>query len=64
MIKATQAASQRTKNRVREHTDHWEHTQTRNNIVSFPGQTVAEFRCPESCGWFGWVPLNEIDYGE
>lgn len=51
--------SLRTKNRIREHTDHsWGMIQTNLVKINNDLEPCGLFDC--TCGWLGWLPLEEV----
>lgn len=53
-------ASQRTKNRLREHKIGVDTLMFNGRIAIFKGNIHKAFRCRNHCGWFGWLPIDEI----
>lgn len=58
MIVPTDSASQRTKNRLREH-----NLEQQRRVTDKPSNMAAFtlFKCMDKdCDWFGWLPNNEF----
>jgi hypothetical protein len=51
--------SQRTKNRLREHNIVFDMLRVNDSVSGFEGRTMVFADCSE-CGWFGWLPLDEV----
>lgn len=51
--------SKRTKNRLREHDLTIDFTKTNCNIVGFDNRVMVFATC-QKCGWFGWLPKDEV----
>ena len=69
-IKPSQAASQRTKNRIREHGSIFKVHDARNSVICFANQPAIRVeaqtrRASDGKGgkesWQGWLPLAEIE---
>ena len=53
--------SKRTKNRLKEHGEHltFDFTKTNNRVSGFDSIQMVFATC-NKCGWFGWLPKEEI----
>jgi len=51
--------SNRTKNRIREHSLVLDRNKTSENVHGFAGKKMIFATC-QSCDWFGWLPEEEI----
>ncbi len=58
-ITATRNASQRTKNRIREHGPVFKVRQMSMSVNAMDGRACVSVESPD--GWFGWLPLDEIE---
>ena len=54
------ATTQRTKNRISEHSSHWHDTQKVSRSTFGINKPVRFFTCPLDCGWWGWLPEDEL----
>ena len=43
----------RAKQRIKAHAEHWEIE--RKSVPVVLGIPATLFKCPEPCGWFGWI---------
>ena len=57
-ITAKQGASQRTKNRIREHGPSFTVCETRQSVLAMGHKTCV--LVGSTTGWFGWLPLEEL----
>ena len=51
--------SNRTKNRLKEHSLVFDFFKTNDRVCGFEGRKMVFAEC-EDCGWFGWLPEEEI----
>lgn len=59
VITASPDASQRTKNRIREHGPEFKVRQIKKSVLAMDTQPCVSVESPD--GWFGWLPLAEVN---
>lgn len=60
-LRPTKGASQRTKNRIRENGPHFKVRQSPRSVLDL-GESV--FLDSDKTGWFGWLPLSEVEVAQ
>ena len=58
-ITAKQGASQRTKNRIREHGPSFTVCETRQSVLAMGHKPCIRVKSPD--GWHGWLPVDELN---